>query len=74
MSKRKKTAQQRQPKRERHFVVRGVRRDPPDLRKLGRALLSLAQAEAERQTEAEHKTTQAPKPGSGGNEDGQRSS
>jgi hypothetical protein len=37
--------------RERRLVVRGVRRDPPDLRKLGKALLSLAQAEAERQAQ-----------------------
>ncbi|CAM3722464.1 hypothetical protein [Nocardiopsis rhodophaea] len=46
-------------KREGHFVVRGVRRDPPDMRKLGRALLSLAQAEAERQAQAQHKASQA---------------
>lgn len=54
MPKRKKNNSKRNPKRERHFVVRGVRRDPPDIRKLGRALLSLAQAEAERQAQAEH--------------------
>lgn len=38
---------------ERRFTVRGVRRDPPDIRKLSRALIGLAQAEAERQAQAE---------------------
>ena len=32
--------------RERHISVRAVRRDPPDLRKLSRALITLAMAEA----------------------------
>lgn len=44
----------RQPRRsERRISVRGVRRDPPDLRKLSRALLAIAQAEAEAQAQAE---------------------
>lgn len=44
----------RQPRRsERHISVRGVRRDPPDLRKLSRALLAIAQAEAEAQAQAQ---------------------
>jgi hypothetical protein len=33
--------------RRRNISVRAVRRDPPDLRKLSRALIALAQAEAE---------------------------
>ena len=37
---------------ERPISVRTVRRDPPDLRKLSRALLALAQAEAEAQAQA----------------------
>ena len=36
---------------ERRISVRTVRRDPPDLRKLSRALLALAQAEAEAQAQ-----------------------
>lgn len=40
----------RQPRRsERRISVRAVRRDPIDLRKLSRALLAIAQAEAEAQ-------------------------
>jgi endonuclease/exonuclease/phosphatase family metal-dependent hydrolase len=38
---------------ERRLSVRGVRRDPPDIRKLSRALLHLAMAEAEREAQAE---------------------
>lgn len=41
-------------RQERRFTVRGVRRDPVDLAKFSRALLGLAQAEAERQAQAEH--------------------
>jgi hypothetical protein len=39
--------------------VRGVRRDPPDLRKLSRALiaLALAQAQVEVEARADHETT-----------------
>lgn len=33
---------------ERRLTVRGVRRDPPDIRKISKALISLAMAEAER--------------------------
>jgi hypothetical protein len=39
--------------RERHISVRSVRRDPPDLRKLSRALLAIALAEAEAQAQTE---------------------
>ena len=39
---------------ERRISVRTVHRDPPDLRKLSRALLALAQADAEAQAQAEH--------------------
>lgn len=39
---------------ERRISVRTVRRDPPDLRKLSRALIALAQADAEAQAQAEH--------------------
>lgn len=38
-------------RRERHISVRGVRRDPPDLRKLSRAVIALAMAEAEAQAQ-----------------------
>lgn len=42
------TRRRRSPRQQRRFVVRGVQRAPVDLRKLGRALIALAQAEAER--------------------------
>ncbi|ACY20719.1 hypothetical protein Gbro_1437 [Gordonia bronchialis DSM 43247] len=35
------------PKGDRQIVVRGVRRDPPDLRKLSRAVIAMALTEAE---------------------------
>lgn len=38
--------------RERNISVRAVRRDPPDLPKLSRALISLAMAEAAAEAEA----------------------
>jgi hypothetical protein len=40
---------------ERRIRVRGVRREPPDLRRLARALIELAQMEAEANAEAEHR-------------------
>ena len=49
---------------ERRLTVRGIRRDPPDIKKLSRALIGLAMAEAERQAQAEQvaKTTTPAKP------------
>lgn len=38
---------------ERRISVRTVRRNPPDLRKLSRALIALAQADAEAQAQAQ---------------------
>ncbi len=58
MGKRKRNNKSPRDKRERRLVVRGIRRDPPDLNKLGRALLSLAQAEAERQAQEQHNAGQ----------------
>jgi len=40
---------------ERRIRVQGVRKDPPDLRRLARALIELAQLEAEAVAEAENK-------------------
>ena len=39
---------------ERRIQVRSVRRDPPDLRQLGRALIALVQAQAEADAQQEH--------------------
>jgi hypothetical protein len=39
---------------DRRISVRTIRRDPPDLRKLSRALIALAQADAEAAAQAEH--------------------
>lgn len=46
-------------KKERRVSVRAVRRDPPDLKKLSRALVALAleQAQAEADAEAAHSKT-----------------
>jgi hypothetical protein len=40
--------------RQRRIVVRAVRRDPVDVRKLSRALIALAQAKAEAEAQATH--------------------
>ena len=39
---------------DRRIVVRAVRRDPPDARKLARVLIELARAQAEAEAQAEH--------------------
>lgn len=48
----------------RKVTIRTVRRDPPDLRKLSRALIALAiaQSEAEADAEAEHTDDQSDPP------------
>ena len=46
---------------ERRLSVRSVRRDPPDLRKLSRVLIALAQADAEKQAALEHDRKQGEK-------------
>ncbi len=38
--------------RNRHISVRAVRRDPPDLKKLSRALIQLAMAQAQAEADA----------------------
>lgn len=48
------------PKPERQIVVRSIRRDPPDLRKLSRAVIAMALRDAEAQAEARDGLTQAP--------------
>jgi len=40
---------------DRRIRVRGIRRNPPDIRKLGQAIIALAQAQAEKEAETEHK-------------------
>jgi hypothetical protein len=46
---------------ERRIRVRGVRKDPPDLRRLARALIEFAQAEQEAAAEADHEVEQGAK-------------
>lgn len=48
------------PHQERHILVYGVQRDKPDLRKLSRAVIAMAQAEAEREAQRQHETNQRP--------------
>lgn len=45
-------------KRNRNIRVRGVRRSEPDLRKLSRALIALAEAQLEAEAEAAHRKQQ----------------
>lgn len=47
---------------ERRIRVRAIRRDPPDIKKLSRALIALAmaQAQAEVDAQAEHEKKTAP--------------
>lgn len=47
------------PKAERHITVRSVRRDPPDLRKLSRAVIAMALRDAEAKAEARDAMNQA---------------
>ncbi len=51
MSKTRKDAPGRKGARDRQISVRAVRRDPPDLRRLSRALIQLATAQAEADAE-----------------------
>lgn len=44
---------------ERRIRVRGIRRTDPDLRKLARALIDLAQAETEAEAEQQHREPSA---------------
>jgi hypothetical protein len=44
---------------DRRIVVRAVRRDPPDVRKLARVLIELARAQAEAEAQAEHEARKA---------------
>ena len=46
---------------ERNIRVRGIRKDPPDLRRLARALIALVEAEAEAEAEAEEAARRAAK-------------
>jgi len=46
----------------RKVTIRTVRRDPPDLRKLSRALIALAIAQSEADAEAEHTDGQSDPP------------
>lgn len=69
MSSKKKNQINRR-RAQRQLRVRGVRRDPPDLRKLSRALIELAQAEAEREAQAEQAARAARGPGSRASESG----
>lgn len=50
------------PKGERHIVVRSVRRDPPDLRKLSRAVIAMALRDAEATAEITEAVTHTTAP------------
>jgi len=59
---------------ERRIRVRGVRKDPPDLRRLARALIELVELQAEVEAEAEHnKRIPKQKPRRKGNQDAKAS-
>lgn len=57
----KKRPQRAKRARERHISIRAIRREPVDVHKLARALITLAQAEMEAQ--AEHEAKVQPKGG-----------
>jgi hypothetical protein len=52
-SQRGRNTNSKNQREERRFTVRGIRRDPPDIGKLGKALIGLAMAQAEREAQAE---------------------
>lgn len=56
MSNKKKHKRSEDPawKRQRRLRIRGVRHDPPDLQRLGRALIDLAVAAAEAEAQEQH--------------------
>lgn len=56
-NKRPSRSRQIRPRRDGRIVVRGVERDRPDLRKLSRAVIAMAQAEAEREAQIQHEQT-----------------
>lgn len=63
---------------QRRLTIRGIRRDPPDIHKISKALIGLAMAEAERQAQAEKEAqgdapaaTSSDETKSGGHHDGQ---
>jgi hypothetical protein len=43
----------------RRLTVRGIRRDPPDIQKLSKAVIGLAMAQAEREAQAEQTAREA---------------
>lgn len=45
--------------RDRYLAVRSVRRDPPDIRKLSKALIAFAMAEADREAQTEQQAREA---------------
>lgn len=49
----------RSSRQDRRIVVRGVRRDPPDLRKLSRAVIALAMAEIEAEQQVSVESVEA---------------
>jgi hypothetical protein len=54
-------------KGDRHIRARGIRQDPPDLRRIARALIALAEAQAEAEAQAlveNPDRPSRPKPGS----------
>lgn len=53
------------PKSERQITVRSVRRDPPDLHKLSRAVIAMALRDAEAQAEAREAVGSAVDPAAG---------
>jgi len=47
---------------ERQIRIRGVRKDPPDVRRIAKALIELARAEAEQKAQAEHRKSKKARP------------
>lgn len=53
MTKKKRYARRGRPARTRRIIVRGIKREVPDTRKLARALIALAKEQLAREAESE---------------------
>jgi hypothetical protein len=61
-SKKRNNRSRRLPREERRITVRGIRRDPPDVRKFSKALIGVAMAEAQREAQAQQEGRAAEAP------------
>jgi hypothetical protein len=70
MSRTYKDSNNKRNSRERHISIRAVRRDPPDLRKLSRAIIALAMSQAAAEADSESKAADQALPTPASDEEG----